>query len=257
MALAYDLLRAWGPAEPFLAWEVVPDQVLRAWGSPAAVGWLAPSAYHGRRWLTVIGEPAGAAELAATALATADGQGCAGVSLPPGAPELVDGLALRHREAWTWWWTRQPPPGPVAPQVCEIPADDPRLPPLLAQSGSVYLQPGDPRARAWYGYVIGERLLGCLALEQHKAGVPHMASVVVDAAARRSGIGAALCGGVAALALASGAPAVTLGMMTTNSAAAALYRGVGFRPGPSFVSGTIAGRTVDAEPGWVHGGGAA
>ena len=257
MGLAYDVLRGWGGAEAFLAWEVVPSQILRAWGVPRAVGWLAPSAFHGRRWLTVVGEAFDGAEVAQEALRTADGQSAAGVSLPVGAAELVPGLRLHTRDAWTWWWTQDAPQVAPDPRVgrLDVEADAAGLAHLVWQSRSVYLQPGDPRARAWSGLRADGQLLGCLAVEQHKAGVPHLASVVVDREVRGQGIGRALCGTVVREAFAAGAPAVTLGMMTANDAAAGLYRGLGFTAGPSFVSGRIEGRRMHPEPGWRHGGG--
>jgi ribosomal protein S18 acetylase RimI-like enzyme len=204
---------------------------------------VAPSAYHGRPWLTVVGEPAEAAELAGTALASSDGGRCAGVSLPPGAAEQLAGLQVRRSQAWTWWWLaapdRSPGPGPAGVRVGPLAADDPRLPALLDQSSSVYLRPGDPRVRSWHGAAAGQELLGCLAVEQHKPGVPHLASVVVARSARRHGVARTLCGAVCGQLLRQGAPTVTLAMMTANSAAAELYRGLGFAPGPSFVSGTL------------------
>ena len=157
-------------------------------------------------------------------------------------------------EHWTWWWT-QAAPAHGDDAVRRLDPLDPRLAGLLAQSKSVYLRPGDPRAIGWYGLTQGERLVACLAYEHHHPRVPHLASVVVDASSRRAGFGARLCGTATADLLHRGAPTVSLAMMTANTAAAALYRRLGFSPAGSFASGTLPGRRdVPVAPGWSPGG---
>lgn len=252
----YGHLAAARPGDAFLTWEVVPETVEHAWGSGDAVLWIAPSAYHGKRWLTGLGAADVVGTLAAAALASPQGDTVAGLSLPGSAMDLVP-TALRptRLERWTWWSSATVPPQAADPRVVDLDGGDPRLPALLDQSASVYLRPGDPRVRAWFGLVEGSVLRACLAVERHHPQVPHLASVVVDRSVRGQRYGSRLCGAVVARLLKAGAPVVSLAMMTDNRAAAALYRGLGFRPGPSFESGTIPGRRgLPPAPGWVAAG---
>jgi GNAT superfamily N-acetyltransferase len=255
-AQPYLVLAAARPSDPYLTWEVVPQQVQRAWGEADALLWLAPSAYHGKPWLTGMGEPAAVADLARQALAEPTADAVVGLSLPPAAFEhLPEDYRPRRLEHWTWWWTRTPPTERVDADVVPLAPEDPRLPALLDQSASVYLRPGDPRAVGWFGLEQGDRLVACLAHERHHPQVPHLASVVVDRTQRRAGFGARLCGSATAALMRQGAPAVSLAMMTANTAAASLYRSLGFTAGDAFASGTIPGRRdLPAMAGWRPGG---
>lgn len=254
--LPHQLLSAARPGDPYLIWEVAAPQVRHAWGDGASVAWIAPSAYHGKPWLTAMGEPGAVAGLVQEALACDDGARVAGLSLPPDTFALLaPQWRPAHLEHWTWWSTRTPPDDSRDPQVVALEPGDPGLPVLLDQSASVYLRPGDVRARQWFGLVESDALLACLAYEHHHPAVPHLASVVVDASHRGRGYGSRLCRTVTGALLAQGAPAVSLAMMTANRAAAALYAGIGFEPAGSFASGTIPGRRdYPAVPGWRPGG---
>jgi GNAT superfamily N-acetyltransferase len=252
VAAPYGYLAAVRPGEAFLAWEVVPESVESVWGAGDAVAWVAPSAYHGKRWLTALGAAEVTGALATDGLASPHGDAIAGLSLPDGAFAYVpEALRPRHVERWTWWSTTTAPPHAEDPAVVTLDGADPRLPALLDQSGSVYLRPGDPRVRAWFGLVEGPALRACLAVERHHPQVPHLASVVVDRSMRGRSYGTRLCGTVVTGLLRAGAPVVSLAMMTDNRAAAALYRSLGFATGPSFVSGTIPDRRgLPQVPGW-------
>ena len=254
--LAYAVLAGSRPGDPYVTWEVVPDQVQRAWARGGSVVWLAPSAYHGKLWLTGTGEPAAAAALVSAALASADGPRIVGLGLPEASLRHLPGQYLPHRlERWSWWWTQTEPAGGIDPAVAALDERDPRLGPLLEQSATVYLRPGDRRALGWYGLTVGERLVACLAFERHHPLVPHLASVVVDEPLRGRGFGRRLCGSAVTTMLREGAPAVSLAMMDANAAARELYRTLGFSAGLSFASGTIPGRRhLPAEPGWRPGG---
>lgn len=251
----YPALAAARPGDAYLTWEVVAQQVQRSWEAADSVLWLAPSAYHGKPWLTGLGDPGAVAGLVAAALGGEHASEVVGLSLPPPAfDHLSQRFVPSRTQQWTWWWTRTVPPTGRDPAVERIADDDPRLPALLDQSASVYLRPGDPRVDGWFGLVMGDRLAACLAYEHHHPQVPHLASVVVDAAHRRGGLGSRLCGSATTELLQTGSPAVSLAMMTANAAAAALYRGLGFAAGPRFASGTIPGRRArPAVAGWHPG----
>lgn len=221
-----------GVDHPYLAWEVVPEEVSRVWGADGSLAWIAPSAYNGKPWLTTLGDPAVIVDL----VAQADLHAVVGITVPPESLPLLS-IQPRRVERWTWWWT-QHDPGINDPRVRPLTGTEPGLAQLLQQSSSVYLRPGDPRVLAWFGLWEQGELAACLAVESHKPGIPHLASVVVDAQLRGQGLGRALCGTVVHRLLAA-APAVTLGMMTANAAAAGLYRGLGFTAGPSYASGPL------------------
>lgn len=256
MTPPYLLLASARPGDPYLTWEVVPHQVRQAWGQAPTVLWLAPSAYHGKPWVTGLGHPDVLRDLLATALGGPSGQTVVGLSLPPACfDKIPDQLRPEHLESWSWWWTQSVPDVGIDESVVVLEELDPRLPTLLSQSTSVYLRPGDRRALRWYGLVEDDQLLGCLSFEHHHPDVPHLASIVVDEAARGMGVGRRLCGTVTVQLLRAGAPAVSLAMMTHNVAAAALYRGLGYSCGLHLQSGTIPGRRhLPAEPGWLPGG---
>ncbi len=255
-ALPYAALLEARPGDPFLTWEVVPDGVEYAAGIGGSVVLVAPSAYHGKRWLTGLGAAPEVAVLTEAALAAPTGNVVAGLSLPE---DVLAGLPARLRpqrvERWAWWWAERPHASMADPSVMPLAAHDDRLTPLLRQSSSVYLRPGDARVEVWYGLVEHGALLGCLAVERHHPAVPHLASVVVDGAARGRGVGTRLCGTVVNRLLASGAPVVSLAMMQDNEAAAALYRRLGFQRAADFTSGTIPGRRGSPPvAGWQPGG---
>jgi GNAT superfamily N-acetyltransferase len=257
--LPYRALLDVRPTDAYLRWEVVPAAVTYAAGDGDAVVLAAPSAYHGKPWLTGLGAAEAVGALAAAALAAPSGGSIVGVSLPDAAIEALPAPLRPDRwERWAWWWTEWPRGATPDPAVAELSADDGRLPRLLQQSASVYLRPGDARVESWYGLVHGDLLLACLAVERHHPAVPHLASVVVDAGARGRGVGARLCGTVTDRLLAGGAPAVSLAMMRDNAAAAALYRSLGFRQGAAFTSGTVPGRRSQPPVvGWQPGGASA
>lgn len=269
--LTYAVLRAARPTEPFLRWAVAPAALLSARGDAAAVAWSMVSPYNGNPWVTGIGE-AGAVVAAAVALVgTADRSADAvsgppasgppasgppasgppvsgpivGVTLPQPASEEVTRLWPGIRLAdWTWWYATAPPPQrPGESRVTTIDPADLRLGPLLAQSSSVYLRPGNPRATGWYGIesAAGE-LLACAATERHSPAAVNLASVVVDRGARGEGLGRDLCSAITRDALAAGAGAVTLGMMSDNEPASAVYSAIGFTAVHRFVSGYLPGR---------------
>ncbi len=242
------------PADPYLRWEVVPGAVRQSWSGQSATAWIAPSAYHGKLWLTCLGDPEASVDLTARALAGPLGPAVAGISVPQGAEDLLRAdVRPPQWERWTWWWTRRPPDigATAAGEVVVLAEDDPRLPPLLAESRSVYLRPGDPRVRQWWGIDCHGALLACLAVESHHPQVPHLASVVVAAQERGRGYATKLCSAVVVDRFAAGAPAVTLAMMSANTAARRLYSRLGFHAGPSFASGTLPGRRgLPRQPGW-------
>jgi len=79
---------------------------------------------------------------------------------------------------------------------------------------------------AWHGIVVGV----LLDAEPGAAHAAHLYAMWVDPARRGEGLGRALVEAVAAWARERGATRLRLGVTTTNTAAAALYRSCGFLP---------------------------
>ena len=267
-ANAYAALLDALPGNDFLRWEIPAEQVGAVWLAEGAAAFTARNAYNGRPWLFAVGEGLSVGDVVVEALGDlpepgqswsgcpAEDASCVvGMSVPP---TVFDVLAEPWRptryEDYTWWiLDRCPPPAAGEDRVLEVGADDPRLAALVSHSRSAYLLPGDRRARSWFAVEAAATpgsapaagaggLLACLTYEEHKPGVPHLASVVVDPTARRRGAGLALCTAVSRQLLTDGAGAVTLAMYSANRPAAALYQRIGFRAAGRFKAGYIPGR---------------
>jgi [ribosomal protein S18]-alanine N-acetyltransferase len=92
-------------------------------------------------------------------------------------------------------------------------------------------------ARVWRCLFVADRegrLVGFAVgkvIGAGSGGVAELESVAVDAAARRGGVGRALCGAVVAWCREQGAAAVELEVRAGSMGAIALYRGLGFIAG--------------------------
>jgi len=250
-----------------MAFEVDPQAVVKQWKLGDWQAILAHSPYNRRPWLTMIGPggPEGSAlslsreggghapVLAAWVCELVQGEAAisSGVSVPPQVMALLpDQVRPQQFEDWTWWWTTDAPPVVAGEsRVDLLSVHDARIPDLLQHSPSVYLRPGDGRDVAWCG-IEGDdaRLLACLTVEEHRPGVPHLASVVVAPDVRGGGLGTALCAAVVRERRNAGLGAATLGMMTTNDVGRALYSGLGFRAGHRFQSGWLPETRLIREP---------
>jgi ribosomal protein S18 acetylase RimI-like enzyme len=178
-----------------------------------------------------------------------------GVTVSRGGRDLLP-TWLRPPEAWEWdfWWTASEPATAAlataydGAQVTDLPADDPRIGPLLdLASPHAPLRPGDPRVVRWAGLEDPEGgladtggLAAVLALTRQSSGAAHLNDVATHPDRRGRGLARLLCGVVTMDALRAGYPAVTLGMYAENDAARRVYTALGFTCVRGQTSGPLA-----------------
>ena len=132
-------------------------------------------------------------------------------------------------DGWAWLSASRPPadvPGTDAVRYDVGPAAVDAL--LDAANPDAFVRPGHLRALGWAGVPgPGGRLLACGAWTRPAPGVPHLAAITVDAAARGQGPGAALTVAVTRRLLRRH-HAVSLAAWGGNEPALRLYRRIGF-----------------------------
>ncbi len=230
--------------DDFARAEADPDRVASAWALGRAVGWVTASRrVPGRAHLVALGTPSDAATML-TALA--GDQGISSATLPRDADARLPTFRLDPRNDWEWLVTRvAPPPQPGEDLVGWLPDDaTAELPGLLAAWSPRHdVVPGDPGVRRWAG--VRDRsgvLVAAAAHTEHRAGVPHLASVVTHGDHRGRGLGAAVCGWLTRTLLSEGSGWVTLGMYSDNDAARRMYRRLGYTGDHRFTSGRLVPR---------------
>lgn len=220
--------------DPFLRWQVPPEQVHRRWDVGDAVGVL-HAGWHGRLSLTVLGDPDDAARLLVRALT--EGAPVRRVTLPVGTlarlPDpLPGGLRVGDGADWDWMWTQTPPPvQPGEEHVVRLrPDEEPDVAALLdVASPRTSARPGDEGVRGWWG--IREpagRLVACAGHTERVTGVPHLAGIAVLPELRGRGLGGAVTAGITRAVLADGAEVCTLGMYADNDPARRVYDRLGY-----------------------------
>jgi len=231
------------PEDMFVRCEADPSTGGSAWASAAAVGWTGQDEHGRPGWLTMTGEPAAAAALAATAMAELPHRP-RGLTLPRGGPaHLPDHLHLPKTADWEWFWTASaPPPVPGEERVGWLAEGvDAEVAELLRRASPRHSGvPGDPRIRRWCGIrEAAGRLVACAAHMERVAGVPHLASITRDPAPARRGLGTALTAWLTRRLLEEGSPVVTLGMYSDNEVARRMYWRLGYRCDHEFTSGRL------------------
>ena len=211
---------------------VAPAAVRSVWSAP---GWWAvehgPGSYfeHGALLL-------GAAPGRPVDAVLADPAGLQGLCRILRPAELTVPYELAGRphlatvgDGWTWLSaTRRPAdvPGTAGVEYDPDPAAVDAL--LDSANPDAFVRPGHPWALGWAGVPgPGGRLLACGAWSRHAPGVPHLAAITVDEAARGRGLGAALTVAVTRMLLRRH-HAVTLAAWGDNQTALRLYRRIGF-----------------------------
>jgi ribosomal protein S18 acetylase RimI-like enzyme len=207
------------------------------------VGWVTSSRrVPGRAHLVALGDDRDAADLLR---ALADEHGIASVTLPRDADRSLPAHRLDPRNDWEWFVTRTSPPaqpGEAAVGWLDQASDTVAelLDLLRTWSPRHDVEPGQPSARRWAG-LRDERgtLVSAAAHTEHRAGVPHLASVVTHGEHRGRGLGAAVCAWMTRSLLAEGTGWVTLGMYSDNDVGRRLYRRLGFANDHHFTSGRL------------------
>ncbi|HEY4314215.1 MAG TPA: GNAT family N-acetyltransferase [Actinomycetes bacterium] len=229
--------------DDFLRAEADPQRVASCWAMGDAVGWVTSSRrVPGRAHLVALGDDRDAAGLL---LALADEHGIASVTLPRDADRHLPAYRLDPRNDWEWFVTRTPPPAQPGEDavawLAPSPETDAELIDLLrAWSPRHDVDPGQPSVRRWAG-LRDERgtLVAAAAHTEHRAGVPHLASVVTHGQHRGQGLGAAVCAWLTRSLLAEGTGWVTLGMYSDNDVGRRLYRRLGYANDHHFTSGRL------------------
>ena len=229
--------------DDFLRAEADARRVASCWALGDAVGWVTSSRrVPGRAHLVGLGDDRDAADLL---LALADEHGIASVTLPRDADHHLPAHRLDPRNDWEWFVTRTPPPAQPGEDavawLAPSPETDAELIDLLrAWSPRHDVDPGQPSVRRWAG-LRDERgtLVAAAAHTEHRAGVPHLASVVTHGEHRGQGLGAAVCAWLTRSLLAEGTGWVTLGMYSDNDVGRRLYRRLGFIGDHHFTSGRL------------------
>ncbi len=229
---------------------------VRARGRSAA--WRSVHAGTHRPWIIATGPDPDDVAWCAAALVPGEPP-IEGITILRGAFAALPG-ALRPVEHWDWdWWctTQAPPARPGEASVVGLDPADPRIQALLDHaSPGAHARPGDPLVLGWAGVTAraatrlagapvpvgaGEYLVAVAAVTTRRPGIPHLAAVATDPAWRGLGLARDVCAHLTRTQLAAGVPAVTLGTEAGNTAAAAVYRSLGFQIAQSWTSGRMPG----------------
>lgn len=100
-------------------------------------------------------------------------------------------------------------------------------------------EPGEGTSRYWLGIRDHRRLAAAGAIHLTPAGAPHLTGIAVDPRDRGRGLGLAVTAALTNWAIQRYGVA-TLGVMTTNTRALDLYRGLGYRVAHHWHSHTLA-----------------
>jgi len=219
---------------------------LAAWSVDGGIAFAAEDDYSGSAcWVSVVGNPAATPALVDAALADL-GEQVAGLTVPRGVS-----LAA---------WKADPPPGDEDDSNWDLMAVYAPPPEQTAEGRVVAL---DDRAevqefldrvnphhsvRADYESVVqwsGARsvdsgaLLATGALTRRLSGVPYLASIATDPAARGQGLGGAVTAVLTRRVFDGGEPLCTLAHYHPNDAARRVYLRLGYRTTHQFTSGQI------------------
>lgn len=237
------------------------DLVTAVCVEPGGLAWQARHAAWNHPWVTGMGTHPGAVARSARQLADID-PAPSGITVQRQAFGALspDFRPVAHWE-WDWWYTtRAPADRPGAARVTGLALTDTRVPALLrAAHPDAMVQPGDPRIVGWYGITMGslgsaartpdklssgelspDDLVAVAAVTTMRPGVAHLGSVATHPRWRGRGLSRDLCTRLTRDALASGSPAVTLGMHAANRSARAVYSSLGYQIGYRWASGRLA-----------------
>jgi len=204
----------------------------------ANVAWLGRASRPGEAWVTGMGDDAGrVATLVEEIDAACDVDGVT-------VPEAVFGLLperLRSPDPGHWcFWLLDPRDAVLTPTIAvDLDPDDPRILPLLGQSDSAYILPGDPAVVRWAGVVEHGRLLSVAGQVTEPTGAAHLVSVCTDVEARGRGLARQACGRIMRAAIADDAPMLVLEMYVANESGRRTYRALGFAEVGRFFSGLL------------------
>jgi ribosomal protein S18 acetylase RimI-like enzyme len=252
------------PDDLWIRYDVDPGHLQRvATDTGRAVALVSHHAWRGARWVSGFaadprdpGHVAAAVDLlvALADAGAAAGEPVTGVTLPRGGLDLLPSrLQPVDHDEWDGWCTLVAPrpqstPYGDAAVVRTLEADDPRIGALLqASSPTASIPAGDPRVERWAGIEDPEGglqdtggLAAVLAVTRQRSGSHHLNSVATHPSRRGRRLARLLCAVVTEESLASGVPAVSLGMYADNDAARSVYAALGFTWLRGSTSGALA-----------------
>lgn len=246
-------LRTARPDDPYLRFRLEEEQVVDHVIDVDHIAFVRPGRRPGELWITALGDDPD--RIRALIEELLQGRQIDGIHVEDAVYlQLPEHLRIPDPGHWSIWVinARHAPPGlqGAVSGTVDLDPHDTRIDPLLEHSDSAYLRAGDPSVRRWVGVVEGGRLLAVGAETVIAETVPHLVSICTDPSVRGRGYGRRVTAALVQAAFACGAPEVYLEMYAGNAAAAAVYRGVGFREAGRYRSGWLPDRagSTDAEP---------
>ncbi|GIJ22697.1 GNAT family N-acetyltransferase [Micromonospora lutea] len=211
---------------PFVRHSLPRHEPARGWRRADAVCWLLAGEIGPIGG--VIGAPATAIDLVSELAAQRRFAAGRWVHLPRTDPAPIWPAVAEH-EDWDFLWaTGAPPRQPGQERVVRLTeADHPALDALIDEAfPTSTARPGNPQVLDWYGIRDGDELIACGA-DRTRGEVGFLAGLTVAPRHRGRGLGAALTAGMTR-ALLTRYDMVALGVYPSNTAAARLYRRLGY-----------------------------
>jgi RimJ/RimL family protein N-acetyltransferase len=233
----HEQLLAARPGDPFLRIEVSGRGIETIIINDTAVAYTKLNQRRGVRWVTALGDDQDSTlEVLRQALERAEQtEPVSGITVPHGLLPAT-GMATRDVEHWNWWWTENTTGHTPRHHVIPVAHTDPRLLELLSHSSSAEHEPGGVPPLRWLGIEADGALVAAASETGLRLPASHIAGVVTHSSHRGQGMAADICAVIVDDALASGRPAVCLGMFRGNEAASAVYRRLGFILDKEFTS---------------------
>ena len=213
--------------------------VARGWVVEGATAWVGIDLHEHLPYLSALGPPQTVGALLGEIVPELPPK--QRVTLPRGTGAWLPAWVGLRGTDWDFRSLSAPPPvQPGEDDVVAVEDDDEVAALITAASPTASVQPGDARARRWYGVRDPDgALLACAADTSSATGVGHLSSIAVDPTTRGRGLGRAVTAAVARRLFGEGCDLVTLGLYASNAAGRALYDALGFTDDHRFTSGPL------------------
>jgi ribosomal protein S18 acetylase RimI-like enzyme len=234
-------LQAARPHDTYVRWRVDPESATNLMVDSGHIAWIEPGLGGTQAWGTVMGEDPAVVLRMLRALDTR--RRLDGVTVLASMRRAIPEDMFSHDAGeWSLWalGERGLLVGPG--DAVDIDPGDPRIDEVLAHSTSSYLGATSPRVVLWSGIDRSGRLLAVAGLTREPSGAVQLVSVCALPEARGLGLAGRVCADL--VTRAGEVPMVVLEMYTANTAAASLYRRLGFGEAQRHVSGLIDARRL-------------
>lgn len=229
---------------PFVRHQVDPTRVEGAWvaGEAAAVVVRRTLAAGEVRVASAFGTPADLRPLLAAVADCTPPPDRLLLDAPDATP-VPDRWRLAEVRRWHWMLTTRVP-DPVDVEVEEVPEEAEVDALLDLAAPDSHARPGTPGIEAWLGVRDEARALVAVgAVVRQPDGSGHLRAVTVHPRARVRGLGRALSTTMTRRAMA-GSGVASLGVYVDNEPALRIYRGLGYAPVHTFVSGPVSDSSI-------------